>query len=378
MKTPRTLVILLAGGQGKRLGPLTQNRAKPVLPFLGLYRLIDFPLSNCVHSGLHDVWVVEQFQAHSINEHLQNGRPWDLDKTYGGLQILPPIQGDPESGWHEGNADALWRNRRQIRAFDPDLVLVLSADAIYKFDYRDAIASHMERGAQATLVTTHLPSEQATRFGNVQSDDNGRVTRFAYKPDTALASNQAGQSEVTCEVFVYNAKVLLETLDELAKRTGKPTEEAALSDFGHELLPDMVRRGQIFTLPMGGYWRDVGTIESYFEAHQEFLADEPPFRLDARDWPILNRNAPRLPARFGAAGKARNSFVCPGCEVDGEVENSVLGPGVIIERGARVENAILLSGARVAAGVVVSRAIVEMGGHVRQDVRGGDGIEVVS
>jgi glucose-1-phosphate adenylyltransferase len=298
------------------------------------------------------------FQAHSINSHLKHGRAWDLDKTYGGLQILPPKQGTPESGWHKGNADAIWRNRREIEAFNPELILVLSADAIYRFDYRDAIEAHLKTRAELTMVTTQLNVDEATRFGNVQTGAQNRVEKFAYKPDEPFQTN--GKSEVTCEIFVYNARALLDTLDELATQNDTPREDAELSDFGDELLPAFVERGHAYAFPIGGYWRDVGTVDSYFEAHSDWLQN-PPFQLDAPDWPILTRFEARSPARFGPQCIVSNSLVSPGCEINGCVENSVLGPGVFVDEDATVKDCVILAGAHIPAGVTVSRAIVEMG-----------------
>ena len=368
-KTPRTLVLLLAGGEGNRLEKLTQNRAKPVVPFAGVYRLIDFPLSNCAHSGLHDVWVVEQFQAHSINWHLGNGRPWDLDKTHGGLQILPPMQGFSESGWHQGNADAIWRNEKQIRAFNPELVLVLSADAIYKLDYRQIIAAHLEKRAELTMATLEIDSQEATRFGNVQTNSRGRVTKFAYKPEKPLG--KGGKTHVTTEIFVYDAQILLETLEKLAKNTGKPREEAALSDFGHELLPEFVKRERAFAFDLkghaaGDYWRDVGTVESYFAANLEFL-ENPPFPLDAGEWPILSRFAPLGAAKIEGGAQVQNAQICAGAIVAGVVQNSIIGPGATVEKGASVENCVVLGGARICAGAKVKNAVVDEGQIVRDD-----------
>ena len=372
MKSPRVLTLILAGGEGNRLHALTKKRAKPVLPFAGVYRLIDFSLSNCAHSQLQDVWVIEQFQAHSLNQHLANGRPWDLDRTYGGLQVLPPFQGEKESGWHQGNADALWRNRRIIAEFDADLILVLSADAIYRFDYRQAIEAHLAKDAEVTMVTTEVELDEAKRFGNVTISESGRVTEFAYKPQKPLGR------DVTAEIFVYNANLLLETLDELIARTQKPVEEAQLEDYGDELLPEFVNRGRAFAFPLGGYWRDVGTLDSYFDAHQQWLQPDPPFALDDPSWPIWSRFEARAPAHFGTEGRVTNSLISPGCRIDGEVRCSVLGPGVIIEQGATVENAVLLGGVHVERRVSVNQAIVEEGVRVNQSIDGGDEIALVA
>jgi len=228
----KVLALILAGGEGGRLGALTEGRAKPVLPFGGVYRLIDFPLSNCHHSRVSDVWVIQQYEAHTLSEHLANGRPWDLDRTWGGMRVVHPTTGEESgSGFYEGNADAINRNREAIESFDPELVLVLSADAVYRLDYAEVIDRHRERGAEATAVTTVKSAEEASRLGTVIVDSSGLVTEFEYKPETPRSDI------VTTEVFVYDAKVLLGTLAELED------EEGGLSDFGHSLLPRLVERG---------------------------------------------------------------------------------------------------------------------------------------
>ena len=351
---------------------LTQKRAKPVLPFAGVYRLIDFALSNCAHSGLQDVWIIEQFQAHSLNQHLANGRPWDLDRTYGGLQIVPPFQGEKESGWHQGNADALWRNRQLISKFGADLILVLSADAIYRCDYREVIAAHLDKPSDVTMVTTQIKLGEATRFGNVEVSAQGHVTKFEYKPEKPLGR------DVTAEVFLYNAQVLLETLDELVARTGAAIEDAQLRDFGDELLPELVKRGRAYALPLEGYWQDVGTVESYFQAHQQWLKPKPPFALDDPAWPIWSRFDARAPAYIGSESRVTESLISPGCRIEGEVHRSVIGPGTIIAKGARVEDAILLNGAHVEGRATVSRAIVDEGVRVSKSIDGGEEITIIA
>jgi glucose-1-phosphate adenylyltransferase len=372
VKSPRVLTIILAGGEGSRLKALTAKRAKPVLPFAGVYRLIDFALSNCAHSGLQDVWVIEQFQAHSINQHLANGRPWDLDRTYGGLQILPPFQGEKESGWHQGNADALWRNRRVIAEFGADLILVLSADAIYRFDYQMAIEAHIANKAELTMVTTQVKKSEATRFGNVEISKSGQISQFAYKPEKPLGR------DVTAEIFVYDAKLLLKTLDDLIGRREESVEDAQLEDYGHELLPEFVKRGKAFAFPMDGYWQDVGTLDSYFEAHLEWIKEKPPFALDDPAWPIWSRFEARGPAQLIGDSRITNSLISPGCRIEGEIRNSVLGPGCIVEAEAIVENSILLGEVHIKCGVQVSRAIVDEGVQVGKSIRGNEQVELVT
>ncbi|RYG65374.1 glucose-1-phosphate adenylyltransferase [bacterium] len=375
MNHPRVLTLVLAGGEGNRLGPLTENRAKPVAPFLGAFRLLDFVLSNVAHSQLRDVWILEQFQAHSINEHLCGGRPWDLDRTHGGLQILPPFQGNPESGWHEGNADALWRNARIIRQFNPDLVLVLSADAVYRLDYREVIEAHQKLKAEVTMVSTSVPREEATRFGNIETDKTNRVSRFVYKPDEPLGKGK--EAQVTCEVFVYDAQVLLDTLDQLATGDGQTPEEAALSDFGHELLPHFVERGRAYSFEMNGFWRDVGTLDSYFDTQMEFL-DSPPFDMNDSACPIWTRPSAVGPTRLAPKAKVENCLLGAGANIAGQAKNCIIGPNVCIEEGAEVEDCILNGNARVKAGVRLKRVIVDEGTTVSKDETGKKHVAVVT
>lgn len=365
MDVTKVLVLILAGGEGGRLDVLTRGRAKPAMPFLGVYRLIDFPLSNCVHSGLSDVWMVQQFEPHALNDHLAGGRPWDLDRTYGGLRVLSPFQGGGEGGgWYGGNADAVYRNRALIREFAPDLVLLLSADHVYTLDYRAVIAAHREKQADVTLVTTQVRREEAGRFGVVRADDGGRVADFAYKPDEPEGDT------ATCEVFVFTASALLDTLDVLAAEAkAKANEDAdendengpSLGDYGHGLLPRLVAAGKAFAHPLPGYWRDVGTVESYWLAHMELLASSPPLTLDHARWPILTLGAQRLPARVVAGARVADSLVSPGCDVAGAVVRSVLAPGVVVEAGATVRNSVILHDAVIHAGAMVDCAVLDEG-----------------
>lgn len=363
MKRPKTLALILAGGAGGRLDILTEHRAKPALPFAGTLRLIDFSLSNCLHSGLTDVWVIEQYQLHTLNDHLANGRPWDLDRTRGGLQVLPPYvetgdedgDGDSEEpgkekqgGFAKGNADAIYRQRQLIREFEPDEIVVLSADHVYKLDYRDVLDLHRQRKAEVTMVTTRVPAgDDASRFGVVQTDADGRVTDFAYKP------KEPRGDQITAEVFVYDAKRLLDTLGEIAREGGE------LKDYGDELLPLLVKGGRAWAFPLEGYWRDVGTPESYWQAHADLLASEDKLGLDRPEWPILTSGPQRLPARFLHRAKVVNSLVSPGCTVGGTVIGSVLSPGVVVEPGATVTGSVLLHDVWIRTGAQVTGAVVD-------------------
>lgn len=353
------LALVLAGGEGGRLGALTRERAKPALPFGGVYRLIDFPLSNCHHSRMSDVWVLQQYEAHSLSEYLANGRPWDLDRTFGGLRVVQPYLGDEESGWYEGNADAIQSNREAIERFDPELVLTLSADAVYRLDYAAVIDRHLETDAELTMVTTRVQADEARRFGVVQRGPDGRATGFAYKPDDPPGDL------VTTEVFVYDARVLLDTLAELAG-------DSAAQDFGDGLLPALVDGGRAWTFDLDGYWRDVGTVSSYWQAHMDLLGADPVLRLDDPAWPVLTRPTLLPPARIDRSAALFDALVAAGTEVAGTVERSILGFGATVAEGATVRDAVLLPDARVAAGVTVERAVVDENYCVEADILGDD------
>jgi glucose-1-phosphate adenylyltransferase len=376
--TDRVLALVLAGGQGGRLRPLTTRRAKPALPFAGVYRLIDFALSHLVHSRVRDVWVVEQFESHSINDHLLNGRPWDLDRNRGGLRVFAPhVKGDSDDdGFHQGNADAIWRNARYIREFAPELLVVMSADHIYQLDVRPVLEAHRDTGAAVTMVTTQVPVETAGRYGTLKTDSNGRVTFWDYKPDEP----QTGT--VTTEVFIYTTDILLDVLEHLANQAKQDGEdgkgEGTLKDFGHELLPELVQQGNAWAWPMNGYWRDVGTLQSYWEGHMDLLRPDSPLQLDDPNWPILTTGTMRVPARVRGGAQVENSLLSPGCIVEGTVINSVLCPGTVVEAGAVVRDSIVLENARVQSGAAVSRAIVDEGMLAQGNHDGQDDVIVVS
>ena len=365
----KVLVLILAGGKGQRLGVLTQERAKPALTFGGTYRLIDFALSNCMHSGLSDVWVLEEYQLHSLNDHLTNGRPWDLDRTHGGLEVLPPSP-DTLTGTLEdaGNADALHAHAHLIRAFGADVVVVLSADHVYTLDYAEVIREHARTGAEVTMVTTDLPAgEDASRFGNVTLTRGGRVKRFEYKPERPRGE------QITTEVFVYSAPALLRTLDDL--RADTPAGKG-LGDFGHGLIPAFVKAKTARAYPLGGYWLDVGLPGAYFRAHQDLLAGRS-VPLDAPDWPILSSSIPRMPARLEAGARVEDSLISYGCRVAGRVTRSVLSPGVTVEAGAVVEDAVILRDTVIRAGAHVRRAIVDEEAVIAARVDGLEGVAVI-
>jgi glucose-1-phosphate adenylyltransferase len=349
MALPKVLVLVLAGGQGSRLELLTETRAKPAVPFAGVYRLIDFPMSNCQHSGIADVWVSVQYQPQSVAEHLANGRPWDLDRTTGGLMMLPPFQGSERGGWTEGTADGLWRQTELIRQFDPDALVVVSSDAVYKLDYREVVDAHLGSGAEVTMVTTQVEADDAARYGIVQVGDDGRVTDYAYKPD-----DPAGTT-ATNEVFVFSPHETLDRLEALGEQVG----EEGLADLGSHLLPAQTQDGLARAYPLAGYWRDVGTVEAYWQAHRDFLAEEPPIDLDERSWPVHTRGGRHSAARVLDGAVVDGSLISGGTRVAGQVSGSVLAPGVVVEAGATVVDSVLLPGVRVRAGATVTRAVLD-------------------
>jgi glucose-1-phosphate adenylyltransferase len=349
MALPRILVLVLAGGAGGRLELLTEQRAKPAVPFGGVYRLIDFPLSNCQHSQLADVWVSVQFHPTSLSDHLANGRPWDLDRTTGGLMMLPPFQGTDRGGWVTGTADSLWRQADLIREFAADALVVVSSDAVYKLDYRDVVETHLGSGAEVTMVTTEVAEDDASRYGIVELGDGDSVAGYAYKPD------QPATTTATNEVFVFTPGPTLDRLEALNDDAG----EDGLEDLGSRLLPDQTRDGAARAYPLQGYWRDVGTVPAYWQAHRDFLSAEPPIDLDDRDWPVHTRGGRHSAARIMAGAVVDESLVSGGTRVAGEVRGSVLSPGVVVEQGATVVDSVLLPGVRVRAGATVTRAVLD-------------------
>jgi glucose-1-phosphate adenylyltransferase len=366
MALPRVLVLVLAGGAGNRLELLTERRAKPAVPFAGVYRLIDFPLSNCQNSHISDVWVAIQFHPASLTSHLANGRPWDLDRTGGGLMTLPPFRGTDRGGWNTGTADSLWRQADLIRGFDPDALVVVSADAVYKLDYREVVEAHLGSGAEVTMVTTEVPEDDASRYGIVQVADDGAIRDYAYKPDQPATTTAAN------EVFVFSPAATLARLEEIAGEVG----EDGLDDLGTQLLPDQTRDGLARAYPLEGYWRDVGTVAAYWQAHRDFLSEQPPLDLDGAAWPVHTRGGQHSAARILRGASVEESLLSGGLRVAGEVRGSVLSPGVVVEAGAVVVDSVLLPGVHVRAGAHVTRAVLDDGVQIGERAVVGGGGEI--
>ena len=342
------LTLILAGGKGTRLEPLTRDRAKPAVPFGGLYRIIDFPLSNCVNSGIWDVGVLTQYRPTSLNQHIGTGRPWDLDRFRGGIQILQPALGNLESDWYQGTADAIYRNLIHLRRRRAERVLILSGDHVYKMDYNVLFAFHQAQHASVTVAVTEVPEDQVSSFGILETEASGRVVGFKEKP------RQSSSRLASMGVYLFDRARLIDWL----------TEDAAMADsthdFGKDLLPRLVARGEaVFAYRFPQYWQDVGTLDSYYEANRAFLSDTPPLSLGDSDWIIHTQSADRPPVRLETGARVTRSLVANGSRIAGTVERSILFPGVTVEHGAVVRDSIVMHDTIVRREASLDRAIVD-------------------
>ncbi|MBA2396733.1 MAG: glucose-1-phosphate adenylyltransferase [Ktedonobacteraceae bacterium] len=348
----KVLAVILAGGQGERLSLLSEKRAKPAVPFAGKYRIIDFALSNCVNSGISDVAVLTQYRPHSLHDHIGIGKPWDLDRQKGGIHLLQPYIGRQESDWYQGTADAVYQNISFLMESRCDYVLILAGDHIYRMNYEPMIDFHLQNAADATLGAAIIPLEEGHRFGILETDARGRVASFEEKP--ASPRGTLG----SMGIYVFSRETLIRVLMENAHaaENGVPTHH----DFGRDIIPSMVAHGEgVYAYPFGGYWQDVGTIQSYWEAHMELLGDQPAFDLYDPSWVIHTRSEERPPAHVRSAAQITSSLISHGCIIKGVVERSVLSPGVVVEEGAIVRNSIILFDTIIGAGSVIDRAILD-------------------
>ena len=345
MKT-ECLAMILAGGQGSRLGALTKKIAKPAVPFGGKYRIIDFPLSNCANSGIDKVGVLTQYRPLELHNYLGTGEAWDLDKRGGGVFILPPYAREKGAEWYRGTADAIYQNLNFIEMVDPEYVLILSGDHIYTMDYSWMLESHKMNKAEATIGVIEVPWEEASRFGIMNTDKDGRIIEFEEKP-AKPKSNLASMG-----IYVFNKSFLERYLEEDAK------DAVSSHDFGKNIIPKMLKdKARLYSYAFDGYWKDVGTIESLWQANMDLLQDEPPFALDDK-WRICSSNPSMPPHYVGASAKVTNSMINEGSMVFGEVNNSVIFPGVRIGKGARVVNSVIMPFTSIGENAVVDHAIV--------------------
>ncbi len=360
----KILAVILAGGQGERLSLLSQKRAKPAVPFAGKYRIIDFALSNCVNSGITDVAVLTQYRPHSLHDHIGIGKPWDLDRQQGGVFLLQPYIGRQESEWYQGTADAVYQNLDFIMEARYDYVLILAGDHIYRMDYGPMIAFHQQQNAAVTMGAVVVPIEEGHRFGILETDAENRVVAFEEKP--ARPRGTLG----SMGIYVFSRETLVDVLIDDEEGSGTSTRH----DFGHDIIPAMLARQQrVYAYPFTGYWQDVGTIQSYWEAHMELLSEQPVFDLYDPSWVIHTRSEERPPARLHRGSQVHSSLISHGCIIRGQVEHSVLSPGVIVEEGAQVRDSIILFDCVIGAGSVVDRAILDKEVIVGRNCRVGFG-----
>ena len=353
----RTLALILAGGEGERLSILSSVRAKPAVPFGGKYRIIDFTLSNCVNSDVDDVLVLTQYNPRSLNDHIGLGRPWDLDRNSGGVKLLQPyVARGKVMEWYRGTADAVLRNISMIENSSADTILVLAGDHIYKMDYQPFVQAHRRRRADVTIAVRRVPLVDATRMGVLALDDGDRVIEWQEKPKLPK-SDLASMG-----VYVFSKKALRRWLDE--ERT----------DFGSHVIPAMIDGGaRVFGYHFDGYWQDVGTIQSYWEANMALLTDNPELDLYDKEWLIHTRSEERAPAKIGATAQVHRSLISHGCIIDGTVVNSVLSPGVRVAVGAVVRDSIVMFDSVIRSGAVIDRAILDKEVVVGQGAMVGDG-----
>lgn len=347
MKAKECVAMILAGGQGSRLGILTKHVAKPAVPFGGKYRIIDFPLSNCAHSGIDTVGVLTQYQPLELNTYIGSGQPWDLDRSTGGVFVLPPYTSAEKGEWYKGTANAIYQNLSFIEQFKPKYVVILSGDHIYKMDYNKMVQQHKKAEADVTIAVIEVPWDEASRFGIMNTDADMNIVEFEEKPKEPK-SNLASMG-----VYCFGWEVLKKYLTE------DENDPHSDNDFGKNIIPKMLGDGRkMVAHRFTGYWKDVGTIQSLWEANMELLDDEAGFHLADADWKFYSRNPIKPPHYIAPEAKLKNCYITEGCEVYGEVEHSVIFEGVTIENGAKIKDAIIFPGAVVKRDAIVTKAMI--------------------
>ncbi|MCI6771351.1 MAG: glucose-1-phosphate adenylyltransferase [Oscillospiraceae bacterium] len=366
-KKKECLAMLLAGGQGSRLGILTKNIAKPAVPYGGKYRIIDFPLSNCVNSGIDTVGVLTQYQPLELNDYIGNGQAWDLDRSYGGVHVLSPYQQIKGTEWYKGTANAIYQNINFIDRYNPEYVAVLSGDHIYKMDYAKMLAYHKAKGAACTIAMLEVPWEEASRFGLMFVNDDGSISEFEEKPKNPR-SNKASMG-----VYIFTWEILRKYLieDEANPDSG--------NDFGHDVIPAMHSAGEkLFAYQFDGYWKDVGTIDSLWEANLDLLNPKVDLDLSDNSWKIYSKTAAAPPHYISSKASVENSMISEGCVIDGEVDYSVLFSNVTVEEGAIVRYSIVMPGTVIRAGAVVEYAIVAENAVIGEGAHVGESPEQIA
>ena len=363
MKKKEMIAMLLAGGQGSRLGVLTEKVAKPAVAFGGKYRIIDFPLSNCINSGVDTVGVLTQYQPLRLNTHIGIGIPWDLDRNVGGVTILPPYEKSTNSEWYTGTANAIYQNLEFMESYNPDYVLILSGDHIYKMDYEEMLEFHKENNADVTIAAMPVPIEEANRFGIVITDKEGRITEFEEKPENPR-SNLASMG-----IYIFSFKALRDALIQKRDEPG--------CDFGKHVIPYCFEKEQrLFAYEFNGYWKDVGTLGSYWEANMELIDIVPEFNLYEENWKIYTNNGCLPPQYVAENAVVDKCIISNGTEIYGEVHNSVIGAGVVIEKGTVIRDSIIMQDAVIGKGCVIDKAIIAENVVIGDNVTLGIGIDI--
>jgi len=342
------VAMLLAGGQGSRLYALTSKIAKPAVAFGAKYRIIDFPLSNCINSGIDTVGVLTQYEPLVLNEYVGNGQPWDLDRAFGGVHILSPYQGKVKSSWFEGTANAIYQNMHFMKMYNPEYILILSGDHIYKMDYDAMLKAHKAAGADCTIACMDVPLSEASRFGILNTRPDGTIYEFEEKP------KQPKSTLASMGIYIFTAAKLFKylELDDANPNSSK--------DFGKDILPTMLNAGEkMYSYQFSGYWKDVGTIGSLWEANMDLLGENPAFDVSDSKWKIHSRNPLAPPEYIGDEAEISDSMIALGCEIHGKVEHSVLASNVVVEKGAVVKDAVIMAGTVVKAGASVTYSIID-------------------
>ncbi|WP_459479555.1 glucose-1-phosphate adenylyltransferase [Clostridium saccharoperbutylacetonicum] len=352
------VAMILAGGQGSRLGVLTKKLAKPAVPFGGKYRIIDFPLSNCSNSGIYTVGVLTQYKPLELNAHIGIGEAWDLDRTHGGVSILPPYQEEKGGEWYKGTANAIYQNIEFVDRYDPEYILILSGDHIYKMDYTKMLDFHKEKQAEATIAVIEVPMEEASRFGIMNTREDLSVYEFEEKPKNPK-NNLASMG-----IYIFNWKTLKKYLRE------DEADKNSKNDFGMNIIPGMLGDGnKMVAYPFKGYWKDVGTIDSLWEANMDLIKEDNELDLHDEEWKIYSVNQVRPAQYIGENAKVSNSLVVEGCVVNGQVENSILFQGVQVGKNSVIRDSIIMTDAKIGDNVVIEKAIVGTGAIVRKDCK---------
>ncbi len=350
MKSKDCVAMILAGGQGSRLGALTKNVAKPAVPFGGKYRIIDFPLSNCVHSGIDTVGVLTQYQPLELNTYIGNGIPWDLNRNHGGVFVLPPYQSATAGEWYKGTANAIYQNLVFLDSFKPKNVLVLSGDHIYAMNYAKMLKAHKKSGAAATIAVMPVPWEEASRFGIMNVDDEGNIVEFEEKPANPK-SNLASMG-----IYIFNYDVLKKYLIE------DENDPSSSNDFGKNVIPAMLSNGEkMVSFSFDGYWKDVGTVQSLWEANMDLLEEPPKFDVYKNEWNIYSRNLTRAPHSVEKGAKISRSSVGNGCVIKGNIEHSVIFENVEVGKNSRIVDSVVMHGAIIGDNVKITKSVIGPG-----------------